>query len=764
MAARRCRWLVTMLLACLFAGCLTNRPTGDRPLDPLKGGDRSGMRIEVRPMEASAAVGKQLLLVATVYDENNKPKAHRRVEWKLEGPGIILAVDESGFPFYRGRKEDSKSATGFTNTFEHDVPPNVENPLGRSILPGQTWCVISSAVEGQTYVTAFVPDIPDANVNRGVVRTNWVDARWQFPQPAVARAGGEHVLATKINRHSESGPAVGYRVRYYLLDDNAQVGLYLPGALKSGTPREVVVSADAEGLARASVSQLKPELTSNRIAIEILRPDVSQPGGVAVVARSETKIDWQAPQVKIAIEAPATAALNQAFPITYSISSTGGVESKSMVVKAVVPQGMQLISTNPKATADGNELLWSLGALPANQQHTVQAVYRPIRTGAASVTANVRTDDNLRGDANAMIQVTEARLQVQLTGPQAALVGENVPYRIVVKNPGNGLATNIRVKAQMDAGLEVIGKPGPFEAVIDKLDSGQEQLIPLPLSPRQAGRSSVKVSALADGNLSAETPTVGIDVRKPDLKVEVHGPPRGYLNQELTWTVRIFNPSDVPLSNVVVRAMLPPDITFRSATNEGRHQNGAVEWNLGTAVGKQWADVQFTAVATKLGRTSVAATVSGAPLLKRGDEFQPVSMVKPFSAEKAETSLEILGIPALQLEVFDSTDPVNVGQKITYTIRITNAGTLPATQVNVIADLPPQMKPLGAFGITNGKIEGQRVVFPPVDSIRPRLVSVFTIEAQAISEGDGRFRAEVKSLSLGSPITSEEATRILPKR
>lgn len=755
-----------MLLTCLFAGCLTNRPSGngDRPPDPIKGVDRSGMRLEVRPTEASAAVGKQLLIVATVYDEQNKPKAHRRVEWKLEGPGIMLAVDESGFPFYRGRKEDSKSATGFTNTFEHDVPPNVENPLGRSILPGQTWCVISSAVEGQTYVTAFVPDIPDASVNRVVVRTNWVDARWQFPQPAVARAGGEYVLATKINRHSESGPAVGYKVRYFVLDDNGQVGLYPPSTLKSGVPREVIVSADAEGSARAAVFQLKPELSSNRIGIEILRPDVSQPGGMAVVARGETKIEWQAPQVKIAIESPRTAALNQAFPMTYSISSTGGVESKSMILKAVIPQGMQLISTNPKATADGNELLWSLGALPASQQHTVQVVYRPTVTGAVTATANVRTDDNLRSEANAMIQVTEAKLQVQLIGPASALVGENVPYRIIVKNPGNGLATNIRVKAQMDAGLEVIGKPVPFETVIDKLDSSQEQIIPLPLSPKQAGRSAVKVSAMADGNLFAEAPTAGIDVRKPELKVEVHGPPRGYLNQELTWTVRIFNPSDVPLSNVVVRAMLPPDVTFRSATNEGRHQNGGVEWNLGTAVGKQWADVQFTAVATKLGRTSVGATVSGAPLLKRGEEFQPVSMVKPFSAEKAEASLEILGIPALQLEVYDSDDPVNVGQKITYTIRVKNAGTLPASQVNIIAELPPQMKPLSAFGIVNGRIEGQRVVFPPVDSIRPGLVSVFTIEAQAVSQGDGRFRAEVKSLSLGSPITSEEATRILPKR
>lgn len=715
-------------------------------------------------MEASTAVGKQLLLVATVYDENNRPKANRRVEWKLEGPGIMLAVDESGFPFYRGRKEDSKSAIGYTNTFEHDVPPNVENPLGRAILPGQTWCVISSAVEGQTFVTAFVPDIPDASVNRVVVKTNWVDARWQFPQPAVARTGTEHVLTTKINRHSESGPAVGYRVRYFLLEENPQVGLYQPSALKSGAPREVMVSADAEGLARASIFQLKPEISSNRIAIEVLRPDVSQPGGFALVARGETKVDWQAPQVKVTIEAPRIAALHQGFPVTYSISSTGGVESNSMVVKAIVPDGLELVNANPKATADGNELLWSLGALPNNQQHTVQAIYRPTRTGAVNLAANVRTNDNLRAETAATIQVTEARLQVQMTGPQAALVGENLPYQILVKNPGNGLATNIRVKAQFDTGLEVVGKPGPWETVIDKLDSGQEQKIALPLSPRQAGKSSLKVTAHADGNLFAETAAVGIDVRKPELKVEVHGPARGYLNQELTWTIRIFNPSDVPLGDVKVQAQLPPDVTFRSATHDGQLSKGLVRWNLGTAVGKQWADVQFTGVATRLGRTSVAAWVDGSPLLKRGQEFQTVSMVKPFGSEKAEAALEILGIPALQLEVFDLPDPVAIGQKMTYTIRVKNAGTLPAAQVNVIADLPPQIKPLALFGISNGRINGQRVEFSPVESIRPGMVSVFTIEAQAVSEGDGRFRAEVKSLSLGSPITAEEATRVLPRR
>src|SRR5262249_53546430 len=154
--------------------------------------DRHAKRLEVRPLESSAAVGKQCLLVATIYDENNKPRQKRRVEWKIEGPGIIFAVDDGGFLQGRGFKEDSKSAVTFTETSEHILPLSIENPRGQIVRPGQTWCVITAATEGDTFVTVYAPEIADPDRNRIVVKTHWVDARWQFPEPAVsARAGAD---------------------------------------------------------------------------------------------------------------------------------------------------------------------------------------------------------------------------------------------------------------------------------------------------------------------------------------------------------------------------------------------------------------------------------------------------------------------------------------------------------------------------------------------------------------------------------------------
>jgi large repetitive protein len=106
---------------------------------------------------------------------------------------------------------------------------------------------------------------------------------------------------------------------------------------------------------------------------------------------------------------------------------------------------------------------------------------------------------------------------------------------------------------------------------------------------------------------------------------------------------------------------------------------------------------------------------------------------------------------------------VLTGQKLTYTIRVKNTGTLPANQVEVTADLPAQIKALQTAGPANGVIDGAHVTFSSIASIAPNQTAIFTIEAQAVSEGDGRFSAQVKSLSLNSPLRSDETTRVISR-
>ena len=73
------------------------------------------------------------------------------------------------------------------------------------IRPGQTWCVITSAVEGDTHVTVYAPEIHDWDHHKVFVTKHWVDAEWRLPPPAINRAGTEHVFTTQIFRHTDRG-------------------------------------------------------------------------------------------------------------------------------------------------------------------------------------------------------------------------------------------------------------------------------------------------------------------------------------------------------------------------------------------------------------------------------------------------------------------------------------------------------------------------------------------------------------------------------
>ncbi len=768
MAARRRQFVSVLSLVVLIGiagGCLTESKSGLS----LQGGgsvvnyDRHAKKLEVRPTEVTLPIGKQLVLLATVYDDENKPRSKRRLEWKIDGQGVILELDGGSFWQGRGFKEDSKSAVTFTEISEKTLPPGVDNPLGQVIRPGQTWCAITSAAEGQTIVHAYAPEIADANFNRVMVKVNWVDARWQFPTASSAQAGSALQLQTRVTRISNQQPLANFSVRYSLLDNGPQASIFPASAKRDGAPRQAIVPLDAQGMASASIVELKPEFGTSQIGIEVLRADPTQAGGYVVLAKSQTKVEWQAPDVKVSVNAPKAIGIGETFPVAYAVASRGTLPTQPMMVKAAVPPGVELVSSDPKATVDGNELLWQVASLPAGKQATLQATFRSKQAGNLNVAASVRTNDDLRADASAIVQVTQAQLQLTMTGPQAGLVGENLPYRIVVNNSGSGAATNVKVQTQFDAGLEVVDKPGPYETTIDRIEPGQTQTIALPLTPKQAGKSAVKALLTADGGLSAETPAIGVDIKKPELTVQAFGPANGYLNQEITWTVRVFNPSEVPVSNVVVQAVLPPGLTFSKASNDGKYAKGTVEWTVGTSIGKQWTDLQVTAVATALGKALLTANVMGAPLSSRDGAFKPVAMVKPFGADCTAPVVEILGIPALHIDVSDSADPVLVGQNLTYTIRIKNGGTLTANQVDVTADLPVQIKALRAAGPADGVIEGGHVTFPTIASIPPNQTVSFTIEAQAVSEGDGRFTAQVKSLSLNSPLRSDETTRVISK-
>ncbi len=552
--------ILRLLLAaglCLLSGCfgVTQNPTyfpymsftGDiiqthaKPVGYSYYGnyDPHAIKLEVRPLETTNPVRKQQILIATVYDEKGIPRRDRRVEWILEGVGNIVEVDESGCFAGRGYKVDNKYAVSYTEYHEHRFTRGNSDPNDDYVIrPGQTWCVISSAVEGDTFVTAYAPEIHNNDNQRVFVTQRWVDAEWTIPQPAVNRAGTEHVFNTSIVRHTDKQPLANYRVRYTILDGPPAV--FLPDRTQVTT-----VTSDLSGNAKATMMQVTPQAGQNRIGVEIIRPpDPMSPGGVGViVGRGETTKQWQAASVNVTMAGPPTAIIGQEINYTVTITNTGNVEAQALTVRDPLPAGLQFVRGDPPPIREGNQLTWTLGLLPVGRSHIVHLTATADRPGRASNCVSVTSFEGLREErcvnteVSAPVQVRPEpaplrpgqgnppnpgglgnqgnsgvlpppgpgvrppigpqpnagpNLSLAMDEPLSMGVGAPVTFSITLTNTGSAPASGIVLSASFDKGLEHETKANPVELPMASLNAGDIKSIPLILTPRTAGLLKVR--------------------------------------------------------------------------------------------------------------------------------------------------------------------------------------------------------------------------------------------------------------------------------
>jgi uncharacterized repeat protein (TIGR01451 family) len=708
--------------------------------------DPHACRLEVRPLDATNPVRTSHVLIATVYDGGGQPRRNRRVEWMVEGVGNVVEVDESGYFPGRGYKVDNKYAVSYTDYCEHTITRGTDNPNDDFVIrPGQTWCVVSSAVEGDTHVTAYAPEIANWQAHKVVVTKHWVDAEWVMPPPAANRAGTEHSFVTNVFRHTDKQPLANYRVRYRILD--GPPAMFIPSRTQ-----EAVAISDLSGNAGVTLVQLSPQPGINRISVEIVRPpDPTAPSGSGIIiGRGETTKEWLAPMIALNKTGPAAAAVGQEIPYTINVINTGKVETQAVTVRDAIPEGTQYVRSEPPAVVEGNQLAWTLAPLAPGQSHNVQVVFSSSRVGAVTNSAIAITVDGLRAENAATTQITQPQLTVSKVGPAAGMVGVPINYQITVSNPGSGPATNVVLSDDFDQGLEHESRANPVELRIGTVGPNETKTIPLTLTPRQMGQLMNRVTVTADGGLRAQAQH-SVNVQQARLSVSMIGPGRRYVDKPAVFDIRVSNSSDVPLTNVVVRNQLAPELAFVSATEGGQPAaDGQIVWNVGTLQARQERTLQVTARCLRIARQAISVAIATAD---------------PALQERAEVPIEILGLPAFRLEVFDTPDAIEVNGKTSYRINVTNQGTLPGAAIEITAQAPPQLRVVDARGPSQAKVEeakadGQRIVFSPVEALAPGQTLSYTVEVQAQQAGSVRFRVELKASTLERPVVEEESTTI----
>ena len=68
-------------------------------------------------------------------------------------------------------------------------------------------------------------------------------------------------------------------------------------------------------------------------------------------------------------------------------------------------------------------------------------------------------------------------------------------------------------------------------------------------------------------------------------------------------------------------------------------------------------------------------------------------------AVNASAETDVKAIPAVLLEVVDVTDPVEVGTRTTYVITVTNQGSAPSTNIEIVCNLEENVRYVSSSGL-----------------------------------------------------------------
>jgi uncharacterized repeat protein (TIGR01451 family) len=159
------------------------------------------------------------------------------------------------------------------------------------------------------------------------------------------------------------------------------------------------------------------------------------------------------------------------------------------------------------------------------------------------------------------------------------------------------------------------------------------------------------------------------------------------IGQQVTFTVTVTNSGPDDATGVAVTDLLPPGLSFGSdGTTQGIYDSGTGVWNVGTLLNGTSATLTIVATVTSAGVKINTAEVTASDL------FDPDSAVNNHDpTEDDQASVAVTPLPEFAdlglTKTVDNATP-NVGDTITFTITLSNAGPANATNVVISDPLP----------------------------------------------------------------------------
>lgn len=426
---------------------------------------------------------------------------------------------------------------------------------------------------------------------------------------------------------------------------------------------------------------------------------------------------------------PAEATLGSEFMTELTL--TAQACAARIVVRDVIPAGASYVRSEPAATVEGSELVWSFPTMDAGQTQKIKLWLKAEKEGTLVNCASVRAEPR----TCAAIFVGKPVLAIEKTGPATALLGSDVSYNVVVRNTGTSVAKNVVVTDPVPQGMG--GQPVTVN--VGDLGPGQSRPITVTFKANQRGEvcNTATANSSNAGQVSARACTL---IQQPGLKVEKSGTKSQILGRNADYEIVVINTGDTTLNNVVVTDTAPAVTTIVAAPGAQISGNTAT-WTIPSLA--------------KGERKSFNLKVKNASTA--GNHCNNVRATAGNLSDTAQACTVWRGIAAVLLEMVDDPDPIQIGETTTYTIKVTNQGFADIHNVKLVMECDEETAPVSS---PQGTVSGKRVTFPNVAVITPKQTVTYTVVVKGVKEGDSRNKVTLNADELRSPVVEEESTTV----
>ncbi len=433
---------------------------------------------------------------------------------------------------------------------------------------------------------------------------------------------------------------------------------------------------------------------------------------------------------------PAEVVSGQEFEFQLIATNLTNVALENVIVTDTFGNNFRMVSADPAGDMQGSTARWALGTLAPKATRTIK-----VRASATGSQVSNCASASYSLAVCTTINVVQPALRITKQAPAEVLICDNIPMQITVTNSGTGVARNVKVRDALPAGLATLDNRTSVELDAGTLGAGQSKNFTITTKASKTGTYTNKATAAADGNLTAESNQTSTVVRQPALAITCKAPNQVFIGREATFEFTVRSTGDVAC-NATVNMPLPAGSTFVSATEGGTASASGVNWNLGS----------FAPNATKVLSVTVRPT---------GNTVNVTATASCVCATPATTtcSTNVVGVPALLLNGIDDPDPIEVGKTTTYTLTVTNQGTINLTNVQLVCTMDDgdTMEYVSATGATP-TVAGKTITFPAIGTLAPGARQTYTVVVRAKNAGQVQFRADAKSTEITRPLVKIETT------